>query len=108
MPEDTKSNNNDINTDKPIKKKRGRKPKPKPTSPVIKVKKKRGRKPKEKTDEIKPKIRKKRGRKPKDKFNNVKNTENKFNLQKTDNVIVHLSIHSKQLESDFLKKVFNL
>lgn len=105
MPEVTELNKTPIKVETKIKKKRGRKPKAKPTSPVIKVKKKRGRKPKEKTDEIKPKIRKKRGRKPKDKFNNVKNNENKFNLQKkTDNVIVHLSIHSKQLESDFVEK----
>ena len=97
-----------INTQEPekIKKKRGRKPKAKPTTPVIKVKKKRGRKPKIKTDgEIKPKIRKKRGRKPKDKFSVNKTVDNQFNLKKkTDNVIVHLSIHSKQLESDFVEK----
>ena len=48
----------------PVKKKRGRKPKPKPENEVPKVKKKRGRKPKPKTEEV-PKVKKKRGRKKK-------------------------------------------
>ena len=53
-----------------VKKKRGRKPKPKTAEDLKpKVKKKRGRKPKPKTaEDLKPKIRKKRGRKPKKKF----------------------------------------
>ena len=49
----------------PVKKKRGRKPKPKPDIIVPKVKKKRGRKPKPKPDIIVPKVKKKRGRKKK-------------------------------------------
>ena len=48
----------------PVKKKRGRKPKPKPENEVPKVKKKRGRKPKPKTEQV-PKVKKKRGRKKK-------------------------------------------
>ena len=49
----------------PVKKKRGRKPKPKPENEVPKVKKKRGRKPKPKTEPEVPKVKKKRGRKKK-------------------------------------------
>ena len=49
----------------PVKKKRGRKPKPKPDNILPKVKKKRGRKPKPKPDIIVPKVKKKRGRKKK-------------------------------------------
>ena len=49
----------------PVKKKRGRKPKPKVENKVPKVKKKRGRKPKPKVENEVPKVKKKRGRKKK-------------------------------------------
>ncbi len=49
----------------PVKKKRGRKPKPRPENEVPKVKKKRGRKPKPKPENEVPKVKKKRGRKKK-------------------------------------------
>ena len=64
--------------------------------------KKRGRKPKPKTAaDLLPKERKKRGRKPK---NTVKKEEKKVNLKKrSDNVILHLPVHSEQINNDFVE-----
>ena len=69
---------------------------------IEKKKKKRGRKPKPKTAaDLLPKERKKRGRKPK---NTVKKEEKKVNLKKrSDNVILHLPVHSEQINNDFVE-----
>ena len=74
--------------DEKVKKKRGRKPKPKTLEDLKpKVKKKRGRKPKPKTmEDLKPKVKKKKGRKPKIKLEDTNKSD--FN-KKTDNVIVY-------------------
>jgi len=83
----------------PIKKKRGRKPKPKTEIEEIKIPKKRGRKPKIKiiTEEEKNKfiLPSKRGRKPKDK-NNVLNKN--LNLDNISNLILHLPIPLEKIE----------
>lgn len=81
-------------TDEPLKKKRGRKCKPKDESlQVEKVQKKRGRKPKLKEiDEIN-KMPKKRGRKPKEKIYSVKELPKTFfEENKNETFILHLPI----------------
>jgi len=84
-----------------IPKKRGRKPKPKPLNEPPKIPKKRGRKPKPKPLNEPPKIPKKRGRKPKDKVYSVKSLNNfKLNDDTTDTIILHLPIHSHEIEPD--------
>ena len=80
-----------------VKKKRGRKPKPK-TELSPKIHKKRGRKPKPKTEEDIQKIPKKRGRKPKDKYK-VEDKPNVINISTDENVILHLPINSIDIES---------
>ena len=87
----------DTSEEKPkvVKKKRGRKPKPKSEKDQVpKVPKKRGRKPKPKTDEP-PKVPKKRGRKPKEKSYGIVNK----NVKDLDsgNIILHLPINSKSV-----------
>ena len=83
----------------PLKKKRGRKPKPKPEVEEIKIPKKRGRKPKLKliTPEEKNKfvLPSKRGRKPKDKTIIL---DKNLNLDNISNVILHLPIPASKLE----------
>jgi len=82
-------------TDQPpkIPKKRGRKPKPKTDQPS-KIPKKRGRKPKPKTDQP-SKIPKKRGRKPKEKsYGKIKK---KISELDSGNIILHLPINSKSV-----------
>ena len=87
-----------------VKKKRGRKPKPKTQETVQKVKKKRGRKPKPKTiEDLKPKVKKKKGRKPK--LKNLETSDKEIN-KKTDNVILYLPIHSEQLDSEFVEDAY--
>ena len=84
-----------------VKKKRGRKPKPKTDADKPKIKKKRGRKPKPKTvEDLKPKVKKKKGRKPK--IKNIETSPKDIN-KKTDNVILYLPIHSEQLDSEFVE-----
>lgn len=79
------------------KKKRGRKPKIK-VEEEPKVLRKRGRKPKPKTEEdLLPKVLKKRGRKPKDcSYSIVKEVVNLVD-DENDNLIMHLPIHSNEL-----------
>ena len=79
------------------KKKRGRKPKIK-IEEEPKTPKKRGRKPKPKTEEdLLPKVLKKRGRKPKEcTYSIVKEVVNLVD-DETDNLIMHLPIHSTDL-----------
>lgn len=82
-----------------VKKKRGRKPKPKNEEVEVKIPKKRGRKPKIKiiSEEEKNKytLPSKRGRKPKDKFLNV-NKELTFDI--ITNNILHLPINIDELD----------
>jgi hypothetical protein len=82
---------------KPVKKKRGRKPKPKPLNKKPRVLKKRGRKPKPKS--FVKKIPKKRGRKPKKKIQ-VKIIRKNLN----ESLIIHLPIKSSQLNINELYK----
>ena len=83
----------DENSEKKVKKKRGRKPNPKPENVPPKEPKKRGRKPKLKivTPEDKNKfvLPSKRGRKPKDKTIIL---DKNLNLDSISNVILHLPI----------------
>ena len=85
-------------------KKRGRKPKIKDESEILVPKelKKRGRKPKPKhPEELLPKVPKKRGRKPKDKYGFYqKNEVNKLTNHLNDNIILHLPIHSSDLQAN--------
>ncbi len=89
--EDNKDNNGEIT---PLKKKRGRKSKPKDeTQEVEKVQKKRGRKPKVKEVDENEKIPKKRGRKPKEKVYSVKELPKTFfEENKNETYILHLPI----------------
>jgi len=84
---------NTINED-PLKKKRGRKCKPKEENIEIeKIQKKRGRKPKIKDLEEIEKIPKKRGRKPKEKIYSVKELPKTFfEENKNETLILHLPI----------------
>ena len=85
-------------------KKRGRKPKIKDNleESVPKELKKRGRKPKPKhPEELLPKVPKKRGRKPKDKYGFYqKNEVNKLTNHLNDNIILHLPIHSSEIDNN--------
>ncbi len=99
----------------PLKKKRGRKPKPKDEDEE-KTQKKRGRKPKQRDeneidDEKAPK---KRGRKPKEKTYSVKEgvtADSTTVVEKTETVILHLPLKKEQEEipepSPYLKKNIN-
>jgi hypothetical protein len=88
-------NSIETNDDKEnIKKKRGRKSKPKDESQEVeKVQKKRGRKPKVKEIDENEKIPKKRGRKPKEKIYSVKELPKTFfEENKNESYILHLPI----------------
>jgi hypothetical protein len=90
------TNDNEIENEQ-IKKKRGRKCKPKDESSISeKVQKKRGRKPKVKSNEVDDeKIPKKRGRKPKEKIYSVKELPKTFfEENKQEPLILHLPITS--------------
>jgi hypothetical protein len=84
----------EINENEPVKKKRGRKCKPKDINlEVEKVQKKRGRKPKVKIIDENEKIPKKRGRKPKEKVYSVKELPKTFfEENKSEALILHLPI----------------
>ena len=84
------------NQEEPLKKKRGRKRKPKEETELVeKVQKKRGRKPKIKDLEENEKIPKKRGRKPKEKVYSVKELPKTFfEENKNEALILHLPIKS--------------
>ena len=87
----------DPDADEPVKKKRGRKSKPKDeTDSNEKIQKKRGRKPKVKSEEIEDeKIPKKRGRKPKEKVYSIKELPKAFfEENKNDPLILHIPITS--------------
>lgn len=87
--ENTEENPNE----EPLKKKRGRKRKPKEENEVEKVQKKRGRKPKIKNLDENEKIPKKRGRKPKEKVYSVKELPKTFfEENKNEALILHLPI----------------
>jgi len=95
--DDIDNKNGDDNTDINLKKKRGRKCKPKDEIGVLeKVQKKRGRKPKVKTNELDDeKIPKKRGRKPKEKVYSIKELPKTFfEENKQEPLILHLPITS--------------
>jgi len=86
-----------LDTNEPVKKKRGRKSKPKDEIDFSeKIQKKRGRKPKVKSTEIEDeKIPKKRGRKPKEKVYSVKELPKSFfEENKNDPLILHIPITS--------------
>ena len=93
MEDSPQINNTNEEVEAPVKKKRGRKPKPKPEVTEVKIPKKRGRKPKLKLisqeDKNKFVLPSKRGRKPKDK-NVVFNKD--LNLDNISNIILHLPI----------------
>jgi len=94
--DETIENDNEIENEQ-IKKKRGRKCKPKDESSISeKVQKKRGRKPKVKSNEVDDeKIPKKRGRKPKEKIYSVKELPKTFfEENKQEPLILHLPITS--------------
>jgi hypothetical protein len=96
--------NENLNIEVKVHKKRGRKPKNKDLIQEIKQPKKRGRKPKIKTEE-QPKVLKKRGRKP----NSLINTDNKIiheNKSLKDNVL-HLKINSDELNSNGITDIYN-
>tara|TARA_Y100000590_G_scaffold169390_1_gene193986 strand:+ start:335 stop:1603 length:1269 start_codon:yes stop_codon:yes gene_type:complete len=91
-----------------IKKKRGRKPKPKTVEDLKpKIKKKRGRKPKPKTaEDLKPKIPKKRGRKPKNKNYGLLNSNSKQQVNiDNKNIIIHLPINSNKIQENIGEKI---
>jgi hypothetical protein len=95
---------NNITTDsEPLKKKRGRKCKPKDESQQVeKVQKKRGRKPKIKDLETE-KIPKKRGRKPKEKVYSVKELPKTFfEENKNETFILHLPIKSCEINNEYI------
>ncbi len=101
----------------PLKKKRGRKPKPKEDDDE-KGKKKRGRRPKPKEeDDGEDKVPKKRGRKPKEKVYSVKDEtaqDMTQQIEKQETVILHLPIKNEQDKTEsekdptpFIKKNVN-
>ena len=89
-----------------IKKKRGRKPKPKTAEDLKpKVKKKRGRKPKPKTaEDLKPKVKKKRGRKPKHKIYTVNTKKIQPTNIDNNNIIIHIPLKMNEFKNN--KKLF--
>lgn len=100
--EDDIEETNDKNmVDEPLKKKRGRKSKPKEDIPEEKIQKKRGRKPKVKEIETVEKIPKKRGRKPKEKIYSVKELPKTFfEENKNETFILHLPIKMSDRENN--------
>ena len=94
---------NIINDTNIVKKKRGRKPKPKTEEDLLpKIQKKRGRKPKPKTEEdLKEKVPKKRGRKPKERIYNINllNNTNSEDIEQN-NIILHLPFNSSILDDN--------
>ena len=93
----------------PLKKKRGRKCKPKDESLYVeKIQKKRGRKPKVKDVEEIEKIPKKRGRKPKEKVYSVKELPKTFfEENKNETFILHLPIKTSEQNNDYIPKPNN-
>ena len=91
-----------IVSNEPLKKKRGRKCKPKDESePIEKVQKKRGRKPKQKDPDEVEKVPKKRGRKPKEKVYSVKELPKTFfEENKNEALILHLPIKASDKLDD--------
>jgi len=91
--------NDDVVNEDPLKKKRGRKCKPKEENvEVEKIQKKRGRKPKIKDLEEIEKIPKKRGRKPKEKVYSVKELPKTFfEENKNETLILHLPIKTMDI-----------
>ena len=85
-----------------VKKKRGRKPKPKTEEDLKpKVKKKRGRKPKPKTaEDLKPKVKKKRGRKPKHKIYTVNNKKMQPTNIDNNNIIIHIPLKMNEFKNN--------
>lgn len=99
---ETENDNNEKCLDEEVvKKKRGRKCKPKDENTIIeKVQKKRGRKPKVKTIDTDDKVPKKRGRKPKEKVYSVKELPKTFfEENKNETFILHLPIKVSDLNS---------
>jgi hypothetical protein len=90
---ETETENNEKSSEQ-VKKKRGRKCKPKDENSIIeKVQKKRGRKPKVKEADEVDKVPKKRGRKPKEKVYSVKELPKTFfEENKNETFILHLPI----------------
>jgi hypothetical protein len=81
------------------KKKRGRKPKIKDVNEEQKIPKKRGRKPKPKTEaDLLPKIPKKRGRKPKNKYS-VLNVENTFQFDTDSLLLLHIPLSTEEIQN---------
>jgi hypothetical protein len=115
---DTESNTNSVNSstnsskvtinkDGSVRKKRGRKPKPKPLNEEPKVPKKRGRKPKVKslTDKSEPKVVKRRGRKPKEQSYGILSNMDTFKKE-NDNIIIHLPIKSEAIKNNNKEQEF--
>jgi len=100
--DDTEEVTDELTTE-PLKKKRGRKSKPKNENDeenTEKIQKKRGRKPKVKENETNEKIPKKRGRKPKEKIYSVKELPKTFfEENKNEIFILHLPIKSTERET---------
>lgn len=99
--EDEEENENDDSVEE-IKKKRGRKSKPKEDNQETeKIQKKRGRKPKVKEIEENEKIPKKRGRKPKEKIYSVKELPKTFfEENKNETFILHLPIKLNEIDNE--------
>jgi hypothetical protein len=99
--DETEQNEEDNKEKEPLKKKRGRKSKPKEIIPdEEKIQKKRGRKPKVKDIEPIEKIPKKRGRKPKEKIYSVKELPKTFfEENKSETHILHLPIKMSDREN---------
>jgi len=98
----------EINNDEPLKKKRGRKCKPKDDILVEKIQKKRGRKPKIKDIDENEKVPKKRGRKPKEKIYSVKELPKTFfEENKNETFILHLPIKTTEIDNNPLPSIKN-
>jgi hypothetical protein len=96
----------EINNDEPLKKKRGRKCKPKDDVLVEKIQKKRGRKPKIKDIDENEKVPKKRGRKPKEKIYSVKELPKTFfEENKNETFILHLPIKATEIDNNPLPSI---
>jgi hypothetical protein len=100
--EDDSSEDEQEVSNEPVKKKRGRKCKPKDENqPIEKIQKKRGRKPKQKDPDEIEKVPKKRGRKPKEKVYSVKELPKTFfEENKNEALILHLPIKASDKLDD--------
>ena len=100
--DDSSDSEEQIVSNEPLKKKRGRKCKPKDESePIEKIQKKRGRKPKQKDPDEVEKVPKKRGRKPKEKVYSVKELPKTFfEENKNEALILHLPIKASDKLDD--------